>query len=166
MDLKKLSEPFAQEDIEFRVQQSGIKNGKGWAMVLAYVTNRAIMDRLDEICTPAHWSNEFTEAPGGEGGILCGLSIEVSPKEWVTKWDGAERTQVEAVKGGFSDSMKRAAVHWGIGRYLYNLETKFVVVADSGQHRIAVTDKQTGEKLYGYWTDPVLPAWALPKEKK
>lgn len=163
MKLDDLKKPFIPEDIEWRVQRSGIKNGKGWAMVLAYVTNRAIMDRLDEVCGPAHWRNEFSEAPGGEGGILCGLSIEVSPNNWVVKYDGAERTQVEAVKGGFSDSMKRAAVQWGIGRYLYNLETKFVQITESGQRRIAITDKQTGEKINGYWSDPVLPEWALPK---
>ena len=41
------------------------------------------------------------------------------------KWDAAENTQVEAVKGGRSGAMKRAAVQWGIGRYLYNLEEGF-----------------------------------------
>lgn len=166
MDLNKLKEPFDPEDLEWRVQRSGVKNGKGWAMVLCYVTNRAIMDRLDEVCTPAHWSNEFKDAPGGEGGLLCGLSIEVAPAKWVTKWDGAERTNVEAVKGGFSDSMKRAGVQWGIGRYLYNLETKFVQIVESGQHRIQIIDKDTGEKMQGYWTDPTLPTWALPKGNK
>ncbi|MDI8954255.1 hypothetical protein MJO10_29205, partial [Salmonella enterica subsp. enterica serovar Anatum] len=39
-----LDEPFAAEDIEWRIQQSGkTRDGKVWAMVLAYVTNRAIM---------------------------------------------------------------------------------------------------------------------------
>lgn len=167
MELETLKQPFAPEDIEWRVQRSGIKNKKGWAMVLAYVTNRAIMDRLDEVCTPAHWQNEYKDAPGGEGGLLCGLSIEVAPDKWVTKWDGAERTQVEAVKGGFSDSMKRAAVQWGIGRYLYNLETKFVQVnSNSGQHRISIKDKDGKELLSGYWNDPALPAWALPAKEE
>ena len=41
---KDLNEPFPVEDIEWRIQQSGDKNGKPWAMVLAYVTNRAIME--------------------------------------------------------------------------------------------------------------------------
>ena len=46
-----LSKPFPSSDIEWRVQQSGIAgSGKVWAMVLAYVTNRAIQNRLDEVC--------------------------------------------------------------------------------------------------------------------
>lgn len=44
MDLNKFDEPFSPEDIEWRIQQSGkTRDGKVWAMVLAYVTNRAIM---------------------------------------------------------------------------------------------------------------------------
>lgn len=166
MKLDELKRPFEAQDVEWRVQRSGIKNGKGWAMVLAYVTNRAIQDRLDEVCTPAHWRNDFKEAPGGEDGVMCGLSIEVAPDKWVTKWDAAPRTNVEAVKGGMSDAMKRSAVQWGIGRYLYNLEATFVRIdSNRGQHRITITDTSTGEKLAGYWNDPKLPDWALPKDE-
>ena len=39
---------------------------------------------------------------------------------WVTKSDGAEDSTIEAVKGAYSDSFKRAAVKWGIARYLYH----------------------------------------------
>ena len=54
---EKLLEPFGADEIEWRVQSSG-RNDKGeWAKVLAYVTNRAIMDRLDKVCTPAGWQN-------------------------------------------------------------------------------------------------------------
>lgn len=39
MDLNKFDEPFSPEDIEWRIQQSGkTRDGKVWAMVLAYVT--------------------------------------------------------------------------------------------------------------------------------
>ncbi|ELN7608627.1 recombinase, partial [Salmonella enterica] len=51
MDLNKFDAPFNPEDIEWRIQQSGkTRDGKVWAMVLAYVTNRAIMKRLDDVC--------------------------------------------------------------------------------------------------------------------
>jgi len=164
IDFDKLKEPFTPLDIEWRVQNSGMKNDKGWAMVLAYVTNRAIMSRLDDVCGPENWRNEFTASP--DGGVLCGLSIRVGD-EWVTKYDGAENTEVEAVKGGLSSAMKRAAVQWGIGRYLYNLDTQFVQVIqdDKGAHWIAIKDKKTKATLMtGYWDDPALPAWALPKK--
>jgi hypothetical protein len=53
----------------------------------------------------------------------------------VTKWDGADPTKKEATKGGLSDSMKRAAVQWGIGRHLYSLPTAFAKVTERGEHK-------------------------------
>ncbi|HCS5554106.1 TPA: recombinase, partial [Escherichia coli] len=106
MDLNKFDEPFCPEDIEWRIQQSGkTRDGKVWAMVLAYVTNRAIMKRLDDVCGKAGWRNEYRDIPNN-GGVECGISIRID-SEWVTKWDAAENTQVEAVKGGRSGAMKR-----------------------------------------------------------
>jgi len=127
MDLSKLKDRFPESDLEWRVQRSGIKNKTPWALVVPYITNRAIMDRLDEVCGPENWSNGFLNAPGGDGGVVCGISIKAGD-EWVTKYDGAERTNIEAVKGGLSNAMKRAAVQWGIGRYLYELDGPFFAV--------------------------------------
>lgn len=162
---QKLREPFAAKDIEWRVQQSGLtKQGKPYAQVLAYVTNRAIMDRLDDAVGAFGWMNEFKPAPND--GVMCGISIQTEDN-WITKWDGAENTNIEAVKGGLSGSMKRAAVQWGIGRYLYDLDTTFVnVQTEKGQHYIKIDDKKTGETQYGYWNDPQLPAWARPTDKE
>lgn len=44
-----------------------------------------------------------------------------------------EDSDIEPVKGGLSDSMKRAAVQWGIGRTLYNMDTVFVGVEKQGR---------------------------------
>jgi hypothetical protein len=52
--------------------------------VLAYVTNRAIMKRLDEVCGKAGWRNEYRDIPNN-GGVECGISIKVEG-EWITKW--------------------------------------------------------------------------------
>ena len=156
MDLRKLKDCFEPNDIEWRLQQCGkTKEGKIWGMALAYVTNRAIMNRLDEVCGPENWKNEYIPAP--DGGILCGISIKVGD-EWVTKWDGAENTDIEAVKGGLSGAMKRAAVQWGIGRYLYDLEEGWINESENGAHRGKTKDGTTFK-----WDAPKLPAWALPK---
>jgi hypothetical protein len=161
MDLSKLKEPFPGEDIEWRVGRAGEKNGKPWAMVLAYVTARAIQDRLDDVCGPGCWRNEFR--PGVDGGVLCGISIKVGD-EWVTKWDGAENTNIDPVKGGLSGATKRAAVQWGIGRYLYNLTEGWANIHEAGSMR-GEAKKNDGSKLYFKWNPPKLPAWALPKPK-
>lgn len=161
-DLFLLKIPFKALDIEWRVQSAGTTNGKVWAKVLAYVTNRAIMDRLDSVVGPDNWKNEYL--PGPQGGIMCGLSIKING-EWITKWDGAENTNVEAIKGGFSGAMKRAAVQWGIGRYLYNLPVTYASIDSTGKHW--QPGKQGKYESFN-WTEPMLPELSLPPtgEKK
>lgn len=128
IDLKRLADFFAPEDIEWKPIAVSKKTSK--ALAAAYVTNRAIMDRLDAVCGPENWRNEYREGP--QGGVLCGISIRIGD-EWVTKWDGAENTDIEAVKGGLSSAMRRAGVQWGIGRYLYNFPQQWVPVDQYGK---------------------------------
>jgi hypothetical protein len=160
-----LQEPFLPEDIEWRVQQAGETNGKLWAQVLAYVTNRAIQQRLDDVFGIAGWQNKYENAP--QGGVMCGISVKFD--EWVTKWDGAENTAMEAVKGGLSGSMKRAAVQWGIGRYLYFLEVNFAETSKDKPNNMdgwirtrAKLNKNDQYPTTFYFKIPTLPAFALP----
>ena len=158
VDFAALKECFSPNDIEWRIQSSGKKGDNVWARVLAYVTNRAIQERLDEVCGPENWKNEYTKSP--DGGVLCGISIRVGD-EWVTKYDGAENTQVEAVKGGLSSAMKRAGVQWGIGRYLYELPAGWADINQTGEH-----SAKTKDGAWFKWSPPQLPVWALPKALK
>jgi hypothetical protein len=107
---------------------------------------------------PGNWKNEFR--PGPDGGVMCGLSVRVGD-EWVTKWDGAENTDVEGVKGGLSSAMKRAAVQWGVGRYLYGLDESFAQVSENGSLRGKTKDGKPFK-----WDPPQLPKWALPEPKR
>jgi len=156
MNLTELSNNFPASDVEWRVQSSGKKGEKVWAMVLAYITNRAIMERLDMVCGAENWKNEFKESPAG--GVLCGISIKCND-EWVTKWDGAENTAVEAVKGGLSSAMKRAGVQWGIGRYLYGLDVAWANVNPNGKE----SSHNKKNNFWFKWDAPDLPIWALPE---
>lgn len=139
IDLGRLAAFFAAEDIEWKPIAVSKKTGK--ALAAAYVTNRAIMDRLDEVVGPENWRNTFK--PGPDGGVLCGISIRVTREDgtssWITKWDGAENTDIEPIKGGLSSAMRRAAVQWGIGRYLYDLPSQWVPVDEGGRFRSAPT---------------------------
>lgn len=159
--LQELAKPFEASDIEWRVGQAGEKrNGGVWAKVLAYVTNRAIMQRLDDLVGPTRWKNEFKEAPEGDG-VLCGISIYMNEElGWVTKWDGASNTDIEAIKGGLSNAMKRAAVQWGIGRYLYDLESGWAEILPEGEKGYG--KNKTKEGTWFDWNPPTLPSWALP----
>lgn len=128
IDWDRLQDPFPDQDLEWRVQKAGWdRNGGPWALVVPYVTSRAIMDRLDTVVGPDRWVSSFRQWQAAKDGcpaVTCGISILVRG-EWITKWDGAPETNIEPTKGGFSDSLKRAAVHWGIGRWLYTLEATF-----------------------------------------
>jgi hypothetical protein len=160
MNLKLLSAPFPENEIEWRIGSCGKKkNGDLWATCLAYVQARAIMNRLDEVCGPENWKPEYqfiSKMDGMKPGILCGLSIRVD-KEWITKYDGAEQTDIEEFKGGLSSALKRAGVPWGIGRYLYNLDSGFAIINDSGEHF-----GKTKDETVFHWDHPKLPGWALP----
>ena len=159
--LTKLRIPFPEDDIEWRIQQQGLSNGIPWALVLAYVTNRAIMDRLDEVVGPENWTNNFTQSPNG--GVLCTLGIKVDNDvlgNWVHKTDGADNTEIERVKGGLSNAMKRAGVQWGIGRYLYKLPTTFANFESEGRFKTRL------EGSPYRWSPPKLTDGYLPPKTK
>lgn len=156
---KKLKAPFRADEIEWRISRAGKKGDKVWATCLAYVSNRAIMNRLDEVFGIAGWKNEYVAWKGDSQ--LCGISAYLN-WVWISKWDGAGDTDFESVKGGLSDSMKRAAVQWGIGRYLYNLDETFATVSDTGKFYQSANEKK-GTPAFK-WDPPALPAWALPAD--
>lgn len=159
--MQKLQAPFASKDIEWRVSHSGMSKGRKWAMVLAYVTNRAIQNRLDDVFGPGGWKNEYHDF---QGGILCTISCYING-QWVSKTDGAERTDIESFKGGLSNAMKRCGSQWGIGRYLYNLDSMYVEVFDQKKPGAQyINDKKN--QIQGYWLPPQLPNWALPPEER
>jgi hypothetical protein len=158
--MQALRDPFPARDVEWRVQTSG-KTTKGpWVRVIAYIDNRAIMERLDAVAGVDGWRNEFKHA--GTGAVLCGLSLYIAG-DWITKWDGASETDIEPAKGGLSGAQKRAAVEWGIGRYLYNIEENFaeiVSLANKEAHYLKANKDKHGAELR--WLPPTLAPWALP----
>jgi hypothetical protein len=139
-DLAALSDEFPRSSISWRAQTVTKTGDK--ALALAYIDARDVMDRLDTVCGPANWQDRY-EFHGSR--TICYLSIRIGD-EWVTKADGAGDSDVEAEKGAISDALKRAAVKWGIGRYLYALESPWVPCE---------TYEAGGKKHWKRWTaDP------------
>lgn len=114
-----LAEAFDRAAVHWRAQT--VANGK--ALALAYIDARDVMDRLDSVCGPENWQDRYEETP--KGRIIGTLSINVGGY-WVNKSDGAGNTDVEGDKGALSDALKRTAVKWGIGRYLYDMPNVWV----------------------------------------
>ena len=107
--LEQLKKPFPVDAISWRIGQKNKDKTK--AKMLCYIDARDVMDRLDEVCD-TDWSDSYTEV---NGRVVCTITIDGKSRS-----DGAGDTDIEGEKGAISDAFKRAAVKWGIGRYLYN----------------------------------------------
>ena len=158
--MEALKKPFKHTEIEWML--TAIAQDKQKGLAVAFVSNRAIQNRLDEVFGLDGWKNEYKpwkdyiEKDNRVSSQLCGISIyDDEKKEWITRWDGAADTDIEPIKGGLSASMKRAAGMFGIGRYLYDIEGVWVNIEPAGRsYRIAKG------------CTPALPAWALPDGDK
>jgi Rad52/22 family double-strand break repair protein len=109
---KALAAPFHPSEI-----RALTKGGKQ----MPYVTARVVMNRLDEVVGMECWWDSYKV---GENSVECQLSILMPDGRVVTKADAGAfagmSDQGDDDKSGYSDAFKRAAVKFGIGRFLYN----------------------------------------------
>lgn len=127
IDFDALAEPFPPDKVSWRIgqMQKNVTEGqKPKGKALAYLDARDVMGRLDYVCGPAGWQCRYSHALNK---TVCDIGVKVDD-EWVWKADGAGDSDIEAEKGALSDAFKRAAVRWGIGRYLYDIPSPWVAV--------------------------------------
>lgn len=122
---KRLKTPFKPERVKFRPQGTAGSDGK--VTVLAYIDARAVMDRLDEAVGPGNWSFELRPVPGMNTAMMGALTIH-----GVTKMDMGDAGDIEKEKSMASGALKRAAVQWGVGRYLYGLGNQRAATSERG----------------------------------
>jgi len=123
-----LAKPFPVDQVSWRVGSTTADKKKGLA--LAYIDARDVMDRLDQVLGPENWQDKY-EYIGDR--VVCTLAIRCGEHDWTEKSDGAGNTDIEGEKGGISDAFKRAAVKWGVGRYLYRLDSPWVALTENGR---------------------------------
>jgi hypothetical protein len=139
-DLKK------EIDFKWRVQSS---NQYG-ANCVAYIDARQVQDLLDEVVGPENWQCKYEEH---KNNMFC--SIAISPTSingedaWVWKSDCGTESQVEKQKGEASDAFKRAAVMWGVGRFLYSKKIIKLPVRDNGKGKFLPYSAKTSKFVYG-----------------
>lgn len=136
---EELSAPFEPSEIDWRIGATNEKKEgnrvvtkatKGLA--LAYMDARAVMNRLDKVCGPDGWQCRYPII--SEGKTVCEIGIYVpGPAVWLWKSDGAGDSDIEGAKGALSAAFKRAAGRWGIGRYLYALDSPWVAIEPRGR---------------------------------
>src|SRR4051794_6993866 len=85
-----------------------------------YITARTAMNRLDNVLGPENWWDDYVP---GEDSVLCRLSIRLPDGQVLTKADAGGYAGMadsgDDDKSGYSDAFKRAAVKFGVARYLY-----------------------------------------------
>ena len=162
----RLAEPFHPADVGYKPITSGRTPKGAYAVLAAYVSARAVMDRLDSVLTPAGWEDRYKVL--SPECVACSLSITVGGRTY-TKEGCGDVAVGFSYKSGYSGALKRAAVQFGIGRYLYYLDAPFLDVSEGYPPRdnpraIKVFAKgQRGQPDVKGWveTSP-LPRWALP----
>lgn len=106
-----LAAPFEPNEVKTRPQ-----GGKQ----LHYITARTCMNRLDNVLGCENWWDEFLPS---ENSVLCRLTLRLPDGQLLTKCDAGGYAGMadsgDDDKSGYSDSFKRAAVKFGVGRYLY-----------------------------------------------
>jgi hypothetical protein len=131
MDVSKLAAPFSPDVVSWRVGPTNKEKTKG--MALAYIDARDVQDRLTEVCGPFGW--QCRHEVSGDKRVTCHIGVKCPETgEWIWRSDGAGETDVDGEKGSYSDSFKRAAVKWGIGRYLYDIDSPWVAIEAFVQH--------------------------------
>lgn len=157
----RLRQAFDPERIKWRIGSTNADKTKGLA--LPYIDARLVMERLDGVVGPFNWQNEF-HLLEETARVYCRIGIRV-PREgtlisdWVWKGDGAGATDIEGEKGSFSDAFKRAAVHWGIGRYLYDdIPSLWVTTVKRGRS-VAIADSEIPRLRHAaiHQEDPITP---------
>ena len=133
MELKDLK---ATIPYKWRVQS--FSKSKPACQCVAYIDARQVMDLLDSVCD-GEWASDFKEV---KGNLYAGIGIKIKG-DWVWKWDCGTESQTEKEKGEASDSFKRAAVKWGVGRFLYSKPIVKLPVKDNGKGKYVPFSEKT-----------------------
>ena len=151
----KLEDLKREMPFKWRVQSAN----KWGASCVAYIDARDVQDILDEVVGQANWQVKYEEH---KNNMFCSIGInadvEVRDKEnlvtsvgksgWVWKSDCGTESQVEKQKGEASDAFKRAAVMWGVGRFLYSKKIIKLPVKEKNGKFLPYSAK-TGKFIYG-----------------
>ena len=155
--LLRLEEPFAPNDVKWRVFATSRDGRKG--RVKPYADPRAYMDRLNEVLTAGGWTRQYsvhTVSPitrqlkdktikTGKVLVTCTVTIggvgshSGSGEQWADDPNAMTSSEAQA--------FKRACACFGLGRYFYKVPEVWVDLDEYQQPRSL----------------PGLPVWALPK---
>ena len=146
-----LRAPFSGDKVQWRVGSTN-RDGDG-GTILAYIDKREYEGRLDSVFGADKWS---TELSFNEIGVVVKIKATFPDGSEVYhtngsgyKYDKDGRVDADGFKAAISQAFKRAASEFGIGRYLYDIESPWV--------------KLNNKRFYG---EVLLPDAILPENEK
>ena len=134
-----------KKEIPYKWRVQSFSKFKASASCVAYIDARDVMDILDSVCGAESWQDDYKVV---DGKMFGGIGIFIKDS-WIWKWDTGTESDVEKDKGQVSDAFKRAAVKWGIGRFLYSLDIVYVrssAKKEEGVYPYVVDDE--GKKVW------------------
>lgn len=149
--LAALAAPFPSSEIKWKPQRT--TQDKTRAEAVAYIDARNVSRRLDEV-VGWDWAVDYQPILGGPQNVvsvICRLCVMGMTRSGIGSFTMGDGSQADPWKSAESDALKRAAVNFGIGRYLYELGQTWVPY-DAQRRRLV--------------EEPTLPAWALPEDER
>lgn len=144
----RLQAPFSAHLVHWK--PGALSRSKDRALLMAFIDARAVQDRLDAVC-PDDWHFDAQEVPSAKVPTVRGTLTVLG----VSRTDFGEGDPTtgagDSFKAACSDALKRCAVHFGIGRYLYDLPKVWV---------------EWDEQKRAPKSAPELPAWARPEHER
>ena len=143
---KRLQAPFPAHAVAWK--PGVITKDRSRALMLAHIDARNVQDRLDAIC-PDAWEFHVEVIPGTRQPTVKGrLTVLGVSREDIGE---APEGDLGTLKAAASDALKRCAVQFGIGRYLYDLPKQWVDWNDAKREPVRT---------------PELPDWAKPDHER
>lgn len=139
--LQEIQEELKKE-IPFKWRVQSFSKFKPQATCVAYIDSRDVQDVLDANCL---WSDRYYEE---NNMLFCEITIYADGREYKRSDTGSESI-ADAKKGHSSDAFKRAAVKFGVGRFLYSQPIKYIKaneVKNTGNYPFVVDNN--GNKVY------------------
>jgi hypothetical protein len=141
-DMARISEALRQPMAHktYTVPAKGTRKARTYA----YIDARDVENRLDEVVGMENWSDTYE--PFGKDAVQCHLTVLGVLKSGIGYPNSARDDEEEPLKAAESDALKRAAVKFGIGRFLYSLKVGTSVEAQSQETQSQETQGRTREQ--------------------